>query len=419
MPVIAPGSLPPGGGCVRSLSSSRSIRSVDGACRCAPGRGGLPRGKVSHRHTGAHCRAPTWISKIRRTLVGHGYDALSLHYERASGCEAKYACWSEELLGRDPWFEHGPRRGGCGTGVLVARALPCGRPPSHGIDISEVRIEEAREPVPQAEFIQADATTLAFPAQTFTRSSRCMHSAISRSRNRACCRTGSPPGYAGYSRVGGSWPPLATGHGSARTRTGSGVHATPMSGTPSRPPTRRSRPSPAPRPPEAARARKRTTRSPGCCPVRPDGRPAGVAEPLGSRLGCGSWPSQGRLLPSTTLSHARRPSGPQQQPRGNVTPAGPSITSGSPRPKPENSHPSHARSTPTHNSGRNTASCGSTATVWRNALPSMPPPSTNSPSKTGHYRIKPSNTVQLLRHSTGRNAAARWPGLPTLRPRPK
>ncbi|MCX5096466.1 class I SAM-dependent methyltransferase [Streptomyces sp. NBC_00365] len=51
---------------------------------------------------------------------------------------------------------------GCGSGVPVARALATAGHRVTGVDISEVQIRRAREFVPQAEFIRADATDLDF-----------------------------------------------------------------------------------------------------------------------------------------------------------------------------------------------------------------------------------------------------------------
>ena len=101
-----------------------------------------------------------------KELVRRGYDALSVHYERAYGSDTKYGAWIEELLGRIP-CPSTVLDVGCGTGVPVARALTAAGHRVTGVDISEVQIERARELVPQAEFIRADATTVAFPPQTF------------------------------------------------------------------------------------------------------------------------------------------------------------------------------------------------------------------------------------------------------------
>ncbi|MFB7126514.1 class I SAM-dependent methyltransferase [Kitasatospora sp. NPDC056273] len=101
-----------------------------------------------------------------KDLVRRGYDLLSAHYERAFNSETKYGSWIEELLGRLP--EAGTVLDvGCGTGVPVARSLAATGRRVTGVDISDVQIRRARELVPEAEFIRADATTLAFPPGTF------------------------------------------------------------------------------------------------------------------------------------------------------------------------------------------------------------------------------------------------------------
>ncbi|WP_053648554.1 class I SAM-dependent methyltransferase [Streptomyces sp. XY431] len=101
-----------------------------------------------------------------KEVVRRGYDLLSEHYERTFGSETKYGPWIEELLGRLP------AAGtvldiGCGTGVPAARSLITAGHRVTGVDISEVQIRRARELVPGADFIRADATTLEFPEESF------------------------------------------------------------------------------------------------------------------------------------------------------------------------------------------------------------------------------------------------------------
>lgn len=101
-----------------------------------------------------------------KELVRRGYDALSLRYDQAYAAETKYQPWISELSGRIP-------AGGtvldlgCGSGVPVARALAAGGHRVTGVDISGVQIRRARELVPQAGFIRADATALHFKAASF------------------------------------------------------------------------------------------------------------------------------------------------------------------------------------------------------------------------------------------------------------
>ncbi|MEV4560182.1 class I SAM-dependent methyltransferase [Kitasatospora sp. NPDC049285] len=101
-----------------------------------------------------------------KQTVRRGYDVLSEHYERAFGGETKYGPWIEELLGRLP-AAGAVLDVGCGTGVPVARSLAAAGHRVTGVDISEVQIRRARELVPAAEFVRADAMTLEFPRERF------------------------------------------------------------------------------------------------------------------------------------------------------------------------------------------------------------------------------------------------------------
>jgi SAM-dependent methyltransferase len=101
-----------------------------------------------------------------KELVRRGYDALSLRYDEAYGSETKYQPWIRELCRRIP----GGSRVldlGCGSGVPVARDLTAAGVQVTGVDISEVQIRRARDLVPGAEFIRADATTLDFSKDSF------------------------------------------------------------------------------------------------------------------------------------------------------------------------------------------------------------------------------------------------------------
>jgi len=101
-----------------------------------------------------------------KQVVRRGYDVLSEHYERVYGSETKYGPWMGELLDRLP--EAGSVLDvGCGTGVPVARALVAAGHSVTGVDISEVQIRRARESVPGAVFIRADATTVELPRGGF------------------------------------------------------------------------------------------------------------------------------------------------------------------------------------------------------------------------------------------------------------
>ncbi|MFC9861166.1 MULTISPECIES: class I SAM-dependent methyltransferase [unclassified Streptomyces] len=101
-----------------------------------------------------------------KDLVRRGYDALSLRYDLAYSAETKYQPWISELCGRLP-------AGGtvldlgCGSGVPVVRDLTAAGYRVTGVDISGEQIRRARESVPQAEFVRADATAVEFGPASF------------------------------------------------------------------------------------------------------------------------------------------------------------------------------------------------------------------------------------------------------------
>jgi ubiquinone/menaquinone biosynthesis C-methylase UbiE len=101
-----------------------------------------------------------------KQVVRRGYDVLSMRYDEATGADSKYRGWINDLIAR---LEPGSRvlDIGCGSGVPVARELTAAGHHVTGVDISEVQIQRARELVPQAEFVNADAITLDFPPESF------------------------------------------------------------------------------------------------------------------------------------------------------------------------------------------------------------------------------------------------------------
>jgi len=105
-------------------------------------------------------------SEAAKDLVRRGYDALSARYDQAYGGDAKYQAWLAELLSNLP-RESRVLDLGCGSGIPVAKTLAAAGHRVTGVDISEVQIARAREAVPEAEFIQADATRVRFPPETF------------------------------------------------------------------------------------------------------------------------------------------------------------------------------------------------------------------------------------------------------------
>ncbi len=101
-----------------------------------------------------------------KEIVRRGYDALSVRYDEAYGGESKYRAWIDKLLER---LDAGSRvlDVGCGSGLPLARKLAQAGHAVTGVDISEVQIRRARALVPEAEFVQADAAALDFPAESF------------------------------------------------------------------------------------------------------------------------------------------------------------------------------------------------------------------------------------------------------------
>jgi SAM-dependent methyltransferase len=100
-----------------------------------------------------------------KQMVQRGYDALSLHYERAFPVETKYRSWISDLSER---LSAGSRvlDIGCGSGVPVARDLSGAGHVITGIDISEEQIRRARRLVPGADLIWADITGIDFPHES-------------------------------------------------------------------------------------------------------------------------------------------------------------------------------------------------------------------------------------------------------------
>jgi 2-polyprenyl-3-methyl-5-hydroxy-6-metoxy-1,4-benzoquinol methylase len=99
-------------------------------------------------------------------LVRSGYNALSYHYRNDDDDEGGYAPWLAELR------ERLPAAGsvldiGCGCGVPVARSLAAAGHHVTGVDLSDVQINRARQLVPDATFLRADATEIAFPQASF------------------------------------------------------------------------------------------------------------------------------------------------------------------------------------------------------------------------------------------------------------
>jgi SAM-dependent methyltransferase len=101
-----------------------------------------------------------------KDIVRRGYDALSYLYRGDSEEPEQYAAWLALLR------ERVPAGGavldlGCGCGVPLARDLAASGYEVTGVDLSEVQVERARQLVPAASFLRADATQVRFPSSSF------------------------------------------------------------------------------------------------------------------------------------------------------------------------------------------------------------------------------------------------------------
>ncbi|MGA9309497.1 MAG: class I SAM-dependent methyltransferase [Pseudonocardiaceae bacterium] len=99
-------------------------------------------------------------------VVRRGYDALSWRY-RADNAEVEpYKPWIAALLDAlDPGSQVVDL--GCGCDIPVARDLTAAGHRVTGVDVSDVQIRRARQLVPAATFIRADATTVQLPSESY------------------------------------------------------------------------------------------------------------------------------------------------------------------------------------------------------------------------------------------------------------
>jgi cyclopropane fatty-acyl-phospholipid synthase-like methyltransferase len=99
-------------------------------------------------------------------LVATGYDQIADSYLQQFGHSAVRARKLNQLVELLPSRAHVLDLG-CGAGVPVARDLIARGFEVTGVDASARQIERARCNAPQAQFIQADMTTIEFPAFSF------------------------------------------------------------------------------------------------------------------------------------------------------------------------------------------------------------------------------------------------------------
>jgi SAM-dependent methyltransferase len=98
-------------------------------------------------------------------LVRRGYDAIAERYaEWAASFESPALRWVEKLEQRLPERSRVLDLG-CGGGGPATRALAA-RHDVVGVDISERQLERARRLIPEARFVRADATEVAFEPES-------------------------------------------------------------------------------------------------------------------------------------------------------------------------------------------------------------------------------------------------------------
>lgn len=103
-----------------------------------------------------------------KDIVRAGYDRVSYAYRPAQDDNpfAEYTDWLRKLVALLP-----PAAAvldlGCGCGVPVAQLLVGYKLSVTGVDLSPVQVERAQALLPEAQFLCADMTDVAFPRHTF------------------------------------------------------------------------------------------------------------------------------------------------------------------------------------------------------------------------------------------------------------
>jgi len=124
----------------------------------------------AHRHRHIVCRVTVTCmtgTPGPKDLVRRGYDAVSHRYRRDADSDVgERRAWIARLVAQLP-----PGASvldlGCGCGIPVSRDLAAAGLSVTGVDLSDVQIGRAREFVPSARFLRADASDVDFPPDTF------------------------------------------------------------------------------------------------------------------------------------------------------------------------------------------------------------------------------------------------------------
>src|SRR2546430_13429967 len=106
------------------------------------------------------------VAREPKEIVARGYDAIALRYaEWAGQIDSPVMEWVRDLDARLD-VDADVLELGCGRGVPTTREL-ARRHRVTGVDISAVQIELARHHVPEASFVNADATELDIAPASF------------------------------------------------------------------------------------------------------------------------------------------------------------------------------------------------------------------------------------------------------------
>jgi SAM-dependent methyltransferase len=107
------------------------------------------------------------MTTIPKRLVVTAYDVIAEAYLGRFAASSVREKWLGRLIETMPVQGRDVLDLGCGAGIPVARELVSQGFSVTGVDVSTEQISRARANVPDAEFIQADMTTMAFDAERF------------------------------------------------------------------------------------------------------------------------------------------------------------------------------------------------------------------------------------------------------------